>query len=292
MTLLVTDDLYLKHKAPRHPECPERVTAMIERIQEIGLWDQVTHLPARDATEDELRLAHSADHVKRIRAAKPGRIDEDTYVNEHSVAAAIRAVGGVVAACEAVADGADATGLCLVRPPGHHATPDRAMGFCLFNNVAVAARKLKRRVFIIDWDVHHGNGTQDIFWSDPTVFYLSTHRWPFWPGTGAASERGAGNVRNVPLPADTTREEFLEAFVRAVRETAMTFKPDFVLISCGFDAYANDPIGGLNLLPGDFATMTRVVRDLGRPVVSALEGGYAIDALGRCAEEHLRVLME
>jgi len=292
VTLLVTDALYLKHQAPRHPECPERVTAMIERLHETGLWDRVRHLPARDATEDELRLVHTADHVKRIRSAKPGRLDEDTYVNDCSAAAAIRAVGGVVAACEAVADGGESTAFCLVRPPGHHATPDRAMGFCLFNNVAIAARKLKRRVFVIDWDVHHGNGTQDIFWSDPTVFYLSTHRWPFWPGTGAAGERGAGNIRNLPLPKETTRQAFVAAFEEAVRSTARSFKPEFVILSCGFDAYVDDPIGGLNLLPEDFATMTRIVRSLGVPVVSALEGGYALDALGRCAEEHLSVLLE
>jgi acetoin utilization deacetylase AcuC-like enzyme len=292
MTLLVTDGLYRKHRAPNHPECPERLAAIEEHLHACGLWDRVTHLPARDATDEELGLVHTAEHVARIRAMKPGWIDEDTYVNEHSLAAALRAAGGVVAACDAVAAGRDSTAFCLVRPPGHHATSDRAMGFCLFNNVAIAARKLRRRVLIVDWDVHHGNGTQKIFESDPTVFYLSTHRYPFYPGTGAASEHGRGNVLNIPLEMGTSREEVLREFEEGVRSAAAGFRPEFVLISCGFDAYEKDPVGGLSLRPEDFGEMTRILRSLKVPVVSALEGGYALDALGRCAEAHLEALMQ
>ena len=166
------------------------------------------------------------------------------------------------------------------------------MGFCLFNNVAIAARRLKKRVLIVDWDVHHGNGTQDTFYSDSDVFYLSTHRSPFYPGTGSAEERGRhNNILNVPLPGGTTSSQFLQQFEAAVHET-VEFKPEFVIISCGFDAYVNDPIGGLGVEAADFGKMTRIVRELGVPIVSALEGGYSLQGLGPCAESHLRALME
>ena len=165
------------------------------------------------------------------------------------------------------------------------------MGFCLFNNVAIAARFLKRRVLIVDWDVHHGNGTQDVFVEDPTVWYLSTHRWPFYPGTGHAQERGVGNIINVPLDIDTPREEILAIFGKAVRKAAKQFKPEFLLVSCGFDAYEGDPIGGLNLKPEDYRAMTDVVCGLGIPVVSALEGGYSLTGLGPCAEQHVEGLL-
>jgi acetoin utilization deacetylase AcuC-like enzyme len=220
-----------------------------------------------------------------------GWFDADTYLNERSFAAAVRAVGGVLAAVEAVRDGKASTAFCLVRPPGHHATPARGMGFCLFNSVAVAARFLKRRVLIVDWDVHHGNGTQDIFWNDPSVAYFSTHRWPFYPGTGREDESGAGNIVNVPIPEGTGRPEFLAKFRDGLERAAAKLKPEFTLISCGFDAYARDPIGGLGLEPEDYGAMTALVRSLGAPVVSALEGGYSLDGLGPCAEAHARGLL-
>lgn len=296
VTLLVTDDLFLRHEAPGHPECPERLSVIVDHLKRTGLLDRLTLLDARDATEEELRLVHTAEHVTRIHEmAKraPVWIDGDTYLNRDSLAAALRAAGGVLAACEAIDAGSDRTAFCAVRPPGHHATPDRAMGFCLFNNVASAARFLHRRVLIVDWDVHHGNGTQDAISDDPSVFYLSTHRSPFYPGTGRASERGCGNILNLPMPAGTTSQDFLGVFERGVHEAAASFRPEFVLISCGFDAYEGDPIGGLGLRPEDFGTMTRIVREAAPvPVVSVLEGGYALDALGRCAESHMRALVD
>ena len=165
------------------------------------------------------------------------------------------------------------------------------MGFCLFNNVAIAARFIRKRVLIVDWDVHHGNGTQDTFWDDPTVWYLSTHRFPFYPGTGREDERGRGNILNLPMDGDTSREEFLRRFEAAVRKAGREFDPEWVLVSCGFDAYKDDPIGGLNLEAEDYRAMTEAVRSLGTPVVSALEGGYSLDGLGPCAEHHVLGLL-
>ncbi len=294
MALLVADPLYLEHRSPGHVECPERLLAIETHLRERGLLPRLTPLAARDATESELALVHDRDYVVAIRAVSErggGWLDADTYLNGRSYAAAVRAAGGVLAAAEAVAAGRDRAALCLVRPPGHHATPDRGMGFCLFNNVAVAARVLRRRVLIVDWDVHHGNGTQDAFLEDPSVWYLSTHRFPFYPGTGREEERGCGNILNIPLPAWTTRAEFLEKFRAGVERAGREFRPEFVLVSCGFDAYEGDPIGGLNLKPEDFRTLTDVVRALGAPVVSALEGGYSLDGLGPCAEHHVLGLL-
>jgi len=294
VTLLVTDPLYLAHESPGHVECPARLEAILAHFKKTGLLQRLTALPARDATPAELALVHHPAYVEVVREASArggGWFDADTYLNERSYAAALRAAGGVLAAVEAVRDGRDRTALCLVRPPGHHATPERGMGFCLFNNVAIAARFLKKRVLIVDWDVHHGNGTQDTFEEDPSVWYLSTHRYPFYPGTGSEHEQGAGNIINLPMEIDTPRERFLEVFGRALRRAAKEFRPEFLLVSCGFDAYEGDPIGGLNLKPADYRTMTDAVCGLGIPVVSALEGGYSLSGLGPCAEQHAEGLL-
>ena len=294
VTLLVSDPVYLEHHAPGHVECPERLEAILLHFKKTGLLERLTSLPPRDATVQELSLVHHPAYVEFVREAAGrggGWFDADTYLNERSYDAAVLAAGGVLAAVEAVRDGRDRNALCLVRPPGHHATSERGMGFCLFNNVAVAARFLRRRVLIVDWDVHHGNGTQDIFENDPSVWYLSTHRFPFYPGTGFAEERGVGNLINLPMDIDTPREEILKQFAAAVRKAAMEFKPEFLLVSCGFDAYENDPIGGLNLKPEDYRSMTDVVCGLGIPVVSALEGGYSLSGLGPCAQEHAEGLL-
>jgi acetoin utilization deacetylase AcuC-like enzyme len=294
MTLLVTDPLYLEHAAAGHVERPERVTAILQHLGRCALLPRLAPLAARDATDDEIALVHDRAYIEAVREASRrggGWFDADTYLNPRSYAAAVRAVGGVMAAVEAVKRGDDRTALCLVRPPGHHATPGRGMGFCLFNNVAIAARFARGSVFIVDWDVHHGNGTQDTFLGDPSVWYLSTHRFPFYPGTGLEEERGAGNIINLPMEWGTPRREFLGRFAEAVRHAGREFKPDLVLVSCGFDAYENDPIGGLGLRPEDYRTMTDVVRELGTPVVSALEGGYDLEGLGLCAEQHVLGLL-
>jgi acetoin utilization deacetylase AcuC-like enzyme len=295
MTLLVSDPIYLEHQAPGHPECPERLEAILGHLKRCGLSEKLTPLAPRAATAQELALVHHPAYVEVVREACErggGWFDADTFLNPRSYDAAVRAAGGVLAAVEAVLDGRDRTAFCAVRPPGHHATPERGMGFCLFNNVAIAARFLRRRVLIVDWDVHHGNGTQEAFEDDPSVWYLSTHRFPFYPGTGSAIERGIGNIINLPMDADTPREEVLDRFTQAVRRAGREFHPEFLLVSCGFDAYEHDPIGGLNLKPEDYRSLTRVVCDLGIPVVSALEGGYSLTGLGPCAAEHIQGLLD
>jgi acetoin utilization deacetylase AcuC-like enzyme len=297
MAFLATDPLFLEHRIERHPECPERLTALLEHLRREGWLDRLTPLNARDATEDEIALVHDRDYIREIRRLSDcggGWLDGDTYLNERSHAAALRAVGAVLEACDRVLEGSgsDRRAFCAVRPPGHHATPARGMGFCLFNSVAIAARRLKRRVLVVDWDVHHGNGTQDAFADDPGVAYFSTHRSPFYPGTGLARERGRGNILNVPMDASTPPGEFHRRFSEGLAELAASFRPEFLLVSCGFDAYRLDPIGGLNLEPADFGILTRRLTALELPLVSVLEGGYSLSGLGPCAAAHVEALLE
>ena len=230
----------------------------------------------------------------------------DTPISEDSYDAALAAAGGVLAAVDAVMEGRIRNAFCAVRPPGHHSLPNQAMGFCLFNNVAIAARYLQKKhgvakVLIVDWDVHHGNGTQEVFYDDPTVLYFSVHRYPFYPMTGSKAERGAGDglgfIINVPLPAGTGDAEYRKAFREILMPKAMDFDPDFVLVSAGFDAHEDDPLGGMEVSSEGFAEMSRLVKQIadrcceGR-LVSVLEGGYDLEGLADSVEAHLRVLMQ
>ncbi len=266
------------------------------------------------ATTDALRPVHDEAHIQRVRdacqrAAATGEIvqlDPDTVVSSASFEAALAAVGCGLAAVEAVLDGRHRAAFCPVRPPGHHATADRAMGFCLFNTVAIAAhhalgRGGVERVLIVDWDVHHGNGTQDIFYEDPTVFFISMHQHPLYPGTGAARERGRGPgegfTHNIPLPAGLPAAEYVGALREGLDLVLERFSPDLVLLSAGFDAAIDDPLGGFTLEETDFATLTRDVVERTRGtargrVVSFLEGGYNPDELGRNVVGHLKALVE
>jgi len=311
LALVVFEDEYADHDpGPGHPECPQRLESILGVLSGSGLLSGgYERWAARPATLDEVRRVHTDAHVERVRtacASGRGHLDADTPVCAASFDVALAAAGGLLSACDEMIRGGAKRSLCLVRPPGHHATPDRAMGFCLFNNVAIAARHLQavhgiRRVLIVDWDVHHGNGTQDVFWEDPTVLFFSMHRWPFYPGTGAAEETGGGSGRgftiNRPLPADTPRERFLEVFREVLDGPALEFAPEFVLISAGFDAFKDDPIGGLNLEAKDFAALTREVvalanRTAGGRVLSTLEGGYHLGELGWCVANHAAALLE
>jgi acetoin utilization deacetylase AcuC-like enzyme len=309
MTLLYTDPLFLRHETGRHPERPERLRSISARLEQAGLVEQCTRGSYSPLTEDAVRKVHNppvVEHVKQ--AAREGGewLDGDTFVSPASFDVALAAAGACAAAVEAVLSGADRTALCLVRPPGHHATPRRSMGFCLFNNVALAASHAKQRglsrILVIDWDVHHGNGTQDIWYDDPEVMFFSIHRYGhgFYPGTGAAGETGTGAglgfTRNEPVRYGTPRAEYHARFRKALEESAAKIRPELVLLSAGFDAHKDDPIGSLGLETEDFAVLTRAVVEVakahaGGRLVSCLEGGYNLDALAESVQVHLEGLL-
>jgi acetoin utilization deacetylase AcuC-like enzyme len=276
-------------------------------MKKTGMWDKLLHVKPRRATEDEIAYIHTRSHIDTVRQVAEnggGYLDMDTVMSEMSYEAALYAAGGVMSAIDAVMAGKVEDAACLVRPPGHHATSAHGMGFCLFNNVAIGARYLQKkhnvkRVLIVDWDVHHGNGTQDTFYDDPTVLFFSTHRYPFYPGSGRVAETGEGRGRgftiNCPVSFDVSRQEFIETFRAVIDGPAAEFKPNFVLVSAGYDAYVNDPIGALCLEVEDYRTLTQMVKKLARDhcsgrVVSTLEGGYSIRALPLCVEAHLQGL--
>jgi acetoin utilization deacetylase AcuC-like enzyme len=296
--LYTTDPIYLEHETGSHPERRERLIAIareIERVDPDAARAPRTFLPA---TVAEAALAHDRAMLERtaaLAAAGGGWLDPDTRVSPRSFEAALAGAGALAGATRAVIAGEATSAFCAVRPPGHHATRGRAMGFCLVNSIAVAARIALAagltRVAIVDFDVHHGNGTQDIFWEDPAVLYVSLHRYPFYPGTGAADERGggpgAGTILNVPLRHDTPAEAYHAHLARALDAVAR-FKPELLLASAGFDAYREDPIGGLNLDVEDFGRIGARLRELadaccGGRLVSALEGGYHLGRLGALA---------
>ncbi len=261
-TGLVDDERFLRHRAPyEHPEHPGRLEAIRARLEREDLAARCRRVPAREATDEELRRIHTPDLlalVDETSAHEFLQLDPDTYTCRDSALAARLAAGGLIDLCAEVAGGRLENGFALLRPPGHHAEAGRAMGFCLFNNVAVAAKALQaagaaRRVLVVDWDLHHGNGTQHSFWEDPSVLYFSTHQFPFYPGTGAIDEVGAGAGRgfnvNVAWGEGMGDAEYLDAFDRVLLPIARRFAPDFVLVSCGFDAADGDPLGGMRALP-------------------------------------------
>ena len=309
-TGFVHHEIYLEHKTgPGHPECPQRLVAILDRLKQSGMLGQLTQIAPTAADGKWIAAVHASGYIERIKAQcrkGSGHVDSpDVPVCGRSYEAAAVAVGGVLAAIGAVMEGKTSNAFCAVRPPGHHALKDRAMGFCLFNNVAVAARYIQQehklsKVLIVDWDVHHGNGTQDIFYDDPTVFYFGIHQYPFYPGSGAAGEKGEGKglgfTLNVPLPAGSDDRDYREAFEKSLRPAAIEFDPDFVLISAGFDAHENDLLGGMEVTTQGFAELTRIVDQIAKQccegrLVSVLEGGYGLEGLAASVEAHLGVLM-
>jgi acetoin utilization deacetylase AcuC-like enzyme len=300
--------LYLAHKLPGHPERPERLERVMETLQEQGILERLVELEPTPATEAEIELVHSAalrSRVQQLAARGGGHLDPDTYVNAHTYDAALLAAGGVNTAVRAILGGQVDNAFCLVRPPGHHATPNRAMGFCLFNNVAIAARAAQEehgleRVLIADFDVHHGNGTQDIFNQDPSVLYFSTHQYPHYPGTGHWSEtgqgQGQGTTVNVPLPAGVGDEGYTSVFRSLLWPVAQRFRPQLILVSAGFDAHWDDPLAFMLLSLTGYARLARQLRDLAQElcdgrIVFALEGGYHLDVMAYGVLNSLYVLL-
>ncbi len=292
----MTDPIYLEHDLPSHPENAGRLRHIVRLLDQEGITERLRHVAARPATLDELQAVHSASLVRllrRIAESGGGYVDSDTYMTSKSYEAALWATGGALRAVETVLSGEAMNGYALVRPPGHHATPTQAMGFCLFNNVAVAARAaistgLAERVFIADFDVHHGNGTQDTFLSDPAVFYFSVHQYPLYPGTGHAREigfgPGEGTTLNVPLPPGAGDRAYQRVVTELVWPVAERFAPDLVLVSAGYDAHWSDPLAQMALSLTGYAWLQRELVAIARTlcsgrIVFVLEGGYQLDVL-------------
>ena len=305
-TLLITHPACLDHQTPLgHPERADRLRA-IEQALEDERFQTLARVEARRAPLETIALAHPMEYVEAIRDASPGdglvQIDADTSMSAGSFEAALRCVGGGMLAVDEVMNQKAANAFVATRPPGHHAETARPMGFCLFNNVAVAARYAQKRygierAAIVDFDVHHGNGSQDIFWADKSVMYCSTHEMPLYPGTGSISERGEFNtVVNAPLRAGDGGDAFREAFETVILPRLREFKPDILLISAGFDAHTRDPLANLNLVEADFAWVTQKLMDIAEQsaqgrIVSMLEGGYDLQGLSRSVAAHVTALM-
>lgn len=306
-TALVHHPIYEKHETGYgHPEMPERYRVVVDSIKgDEKLAKILTEITPDKASKGIVQAAHTPQHFKRVEEAFASgldRLDADTVISMKSFDASLFAAGGGIAAVDAIMQGEARNAFVAVRPPGHHATAERAMGFCLFNNIAVAARyaqnKYKEidRVAIIDWDVHHGNGTQGIFYSDPTVYFFSMHQYPWYPGTGSRGEtgqgKGLGTTLNLPMRAFTPARDQMSAFEAAIHEISTRIKPDMIFISAGFDAHLTDPLGQLELEDPDYRSMTRTVMQWaddtcsGR-IVSCLEGGYNLDTLGETARAHV-----
>jgi acetoin utilization deacetylase AcuC-like enzyme len=305
-TLLLSHRSALSHDmGPGHPERPDRVR-VIERILEHEKFHALIRDQAPLGSKESVLRVHPAAYFQAIEETSPkegmARLDSDTAMCPGTLEAVMRAIGGATMAVDAVMAGEATNAFCAVRPPGHHAEPDRAMGFCLFNNVAVGALRAHlrhgcERVAVIDFDVHHGNGTQAMFAADPRLFYASTHQWPLYPGTGARDERGEhNNIVNAPLAAGDDGAVFREAMEVAVLPRIEAFRPDLIIISAGFDGHKRDPLGNINLVEADYAWATRKLmeaadKNCGGRVVSLLEGGYDLEGLARSTAAHVLALM-
>jgi acetoin utilization deacetylase AcuC-like enzyme len=308
---LISGDIYSKHNTGEFAyENAERLRAILVGLEENGLLPRLERKGPYRANTDWVETVHDPEYIETVKRDAAGGARElstgHTLISRDSFDVALWAVGGVLAGCDEVMEGKAQRVFCAVRPPGHHASANRGMGFCVFNNAAVAARYVQKRyglerVLIIDWDVHHGNGTQDIFYRDGSVFYFSTHQWPWYPWTGAASETGEGDgegtTLNVPLPAGSGDRELMEAFNVKLRPAMDRFRPEFVLVSAGFDSRTGDPLGRFRVTDDGYRKLTEIVMAIARDhaagrLVSTLEGGYSLEGLASAVSAHLRALLE
>ncbi len=309
-TAIIHHPIFREHDTgPGHPETPSRYSVVMEALRgDEQLWSSLHEVQATAAARGDIQAAHSPQlykHVERVVSEGSGYLDADTVVSMRSLDAATHAAGAPCQAIDLIMNGEVRNAFVPVRPPGHHATEERAMGFCLFNNVAVAARYAQRKypeiekVAIVDWDVHHGNGTQGIFYDDPTVYFFSSHQYPWYPGTGTRGEKGTGRglgyTLNLPLRAGTAAVDQKRGFEAAVEEMSTSFVPDLIIISAGFDSHLHDPLGQLLLQDADFVALTRTVKEWAESsckgrLVSCLEGGYNLKTLGGTVLAHVREL--
>ncbi|MFO8101283.1 MAG: histone deacetylase [Dehalococcoidia bacterium] len=305
---LIYDPIYLEHDTGSHPESSERLVSMMRLLESSGLKEQLTSIPPRMATESELLTTHSKELISRVESSSErggAWLDGDTYCSPGSYKAALYSAGGILRAVDAVMNGEVSSAFGLVRPPGHHATRTRAMGFCLFNNIAIAARYARelhglKRILIADFDVHHGNGTQDSFYDDPDVLYFSTHLYPYYPGSGDVSETGTGDGKgatvNVPLPGGCGDNEYRQVYEEILVPVARRFKPELILVSVGFDPHWSDQLAMMQLSVQGFADIVKIIRDLaeelcGGRLVLTLEGGYNLEAISYSCKATFDVLL-
>ena len=304
----VSDPFYLRHETEPHPENPGRLTAIQNQLESSEFYNNLIPIQPHKATEEEISLVHDSGYVESVKqscADDVRNLDADTIISPDSYDAALLSAGAGMTAIDQIITGSIQNAFCAVRPPGHHAEQDHAMGFCLFNNVAIAARYAQKakglnNIFIFDWDVHHGNGTQHSFYNDPSVYYCSMHQYPFYPGTGAIEETGTGDglgtTLNLPMDAYSEDEDYISALENKLIPEIQRYQPDLIIISAGFDAHKNDPLAQIQLTTDCFGQMTKMVMEVATDVcdgrlLSMLEGGYDYDALGNSVQLHTQTLL-